>query len=39
MATTKAAAPASDTIRPFRVNFSDTELTELRRRIKRDPVA
>jgi pimeloyl-ACP methyl ester carboxylesterase len=33
MDTTKAAAPASDTIRPFRVNFSDAELTELRRRI------
>jgi pimeloyl-ACP methyl ester carboxylesterase len=33
MAATKVAAPANDTIRPFRVNFSDTELTELRRRI------
>jgi Epoxide hydrolase N terminus len=30
---TKAAAPANETIRPFRVNFSDAELTELRRRI------
>jgi pimeloyl-ACP methyl ester carboxylesterase len=33
MAATKVAAPANETIRPFRVNFSDTELTELRRRI------
>ena len=33
MDTTKAAAPASEAIRPFRVNFSDAELTELRQRI------
>jgi pimeloyl-ACP methyl ester carboxylesterase len=33
MAVTKVAAPANDAIRPFRVNFSDAELTELRRRI------
>src|ERR1700722_16267022 len=33
MAATQVAAPANDAIRPFRVNFSDTELTELRRRI------
>jgi pimeloyl-ACP methyl ester carboxylesterase len=33
MDTTEAAAPASETIRPFRVNFSDAELTELRKRI------
>jgi pimeloyl-ACP methyl ester carboxylesterase len=33
MAATNVAAPANHTIRPFRVNFSDTELTELRRRI------
>ena len=30
---TRAAAPPSDAIRPFRVNFSDTELSELRKRI------
>jgi pimeloyl-ACP methyl ester carboxylesterase len=28
-----AAAPASDAIRPFRVHFSDAELSEMRRRI------
>jgi hypothetical protein len=28
-----AATLASDAIRPFRVNFSDAELTEMRRRI------
>src|SRR3984957_10394456 len=33
MAATQVAAPANDAIRPFRVNFSDAELTELRRRI------
>ncbi len=33
MDTTKAAAPASDAIRPFRADFSDAELTELRQRI------
>jgi Epoxide hydrolase N terminus len=33
MAATKTGAPAKDTIRPFRVNFSDADLTELRRRI------
>ncbi len=33
MAATKVAAPANDAIRPFRVNFSDAELTELRRRV------
>jgi pimeloyl-ACP methyl ester carboxylesterase len=30
---TRAAGPPSDAIRPFRVNFSDTELSELRKRI------
>src|SRR5277367_5725837 len=30
---TRAAAPPSDAIRPFRVNFSDTKLSELRNRI------
>jgi hypothetical protein len=30
---TRAAAPLSDAIRPFSVNFSDTELSELRKRI------
>jgi pimeloyl-ACP methyl ester carboxylesterase len=30
---TRAAAPPSDAIRPFRVNFSDTNLSEMRNRI------
>jgi hypothetical protein len=30
---TTKAAPASDAIRPFRLNFSDSELAELRKRI------
>jgi pimeloyl-ACP methyl ester carboxylesterase len=31
--TPKAAPPTSDAIRPFRVNFSEVELAELRRRV------
>ena len=32
-------ATASDAVHPFRVNFSEAELTELRRRINSDKVA